>query len=279
MGISTFDIYYNKLRKILDSVNDFCEDLEHENKISILEEKPNPQLDETIKQIKNIKIKGEDDKEVTKKKVIGFLYKKSINFLPTDKISTDFLASEKFLTNLFFIYLDRHVVHHSHVTSKIVGHAHEYCNSQVREIYYTIPVIAHNQFRFDFFLFLKGHRQSVWETTDINISGKNSTNINFATMQNQVRFIDTVKYYQQILASLASSMTDIERASVRKNCSRFLAEKLMLLTDEDEKWVLDYLSSGKGMIPYQMITDFDSFKGRLFQKRKFLFRTKRKGHF
>ena len=34
----------------------------------------------------------------------------------------------------------------------------------------------------------------------------------------------------------------------------------MFLTDEDEKWVLDYLSSGKGMIPYQMITDFDSLK-------------------
>ena len=31
----------------------------------------------------------------------------------------------------------------------------------------------------------------------------------------------------------------------------------MFLTDEDEKWILDYLSSGKGMIPYQMITDFD----------------------
>ena len=67
MRISIFDIYYNKLRKILDSVNDFCEDLEHENKISILEEKSNPQLDEIIQQIKNIKIKGEDDKEVTKK--------------------------------------------------------------------------------------------------------------------------------------------------------------------------------------------------------------------
>ena len=61
-----------------------------------------------------------------------------------DNISTDFLASEKFLTNLFFIYLDRHVVHHSHVTGKIIGHAHEYCNSEVRQINYTVPVIARN---------------------------------------------------------------------------------------------------------------------------------------
>ena len=88
MGISTFDIYFNKIRKILDSVNDFCEDVEHENRISILEEKPNPELDDTIKQIKNIKIKGEDDKEVTRKKVIGFYTKNQfiscqlIKFLP-----------------------------------------------------------------------------------------------------------------------------------------------------------------------------------------------------
>ena len=34
----------------------------------------------------------------------------------------------------------------------------------------------------------------------------------------------------------------------------------MFLTDEDEAWVLNYLSSGKGMIPYQMITDFGSLK-------------------
>ena len=250
MGISTFDIYLNKIKKILDSVDDFCEDIEHENRISILEEKPNPELDDTIQQIKNIKIKAEYDREVTKKKVIGFLYLKSIHFLPTDKISTDFLDSEKFLNNLFFIYYDHHAVHHSHVIGKIIGHAQEYCNHQVREHFYTIPVIAHNQFRFDFFLFLKGLRPSVWETTDIFIGGKNPKDVNFAIIQNQVRFIDTVKYYQQSLASLASGMTDIERENIRKNGRRFLAEKLMYLTDEDEKWVLDYLSSGKGMIPY-----------------------------
>ena len=196
MGISNFDIYYNKINKILDSFDDFCKDLEHEHKISLVEEKPNPQLDDTIKQIKNIKIKGEEEKVVTKKKVLAFLYKQSINFLPTDKISSSgcLIVSEKFLINLFYIYTDCHVVHHSHVTGKIIVHAHEYCNFQIRENYYTIPVIAHNQFRFDFLLFLKGLRPSVWETTDINIGGKNPTSINFAIIQNQVRFIDTVKY-------------------------------------------------------------------------------------
>ena len=32
----------------------------------------------------------------------------------------------------------------------------------------------------------------------------------------------------------------------------------MFLTEENEKLVLDYLCSGNGMIPYQMIPSFDS---------------------
>ena len=73
-------------------------------------------------------------------------------------------------------------------------------------------------------MFLKGLRPSVWETTDIQIGGKNPSDVNFAIIKNQVRFIDTVKYYQQSLASLAFSMTDIEKESVRKNCRGFLAQ-------------------------------------------------------
>ena len=34
----------------------------------------------------------------------------------------------------------------------------------------------------------------------------------------------------------------------------------MFCNDEQEKWVLDYMCSGKSIIPYQMITDFYSLK-------------------
>ena len=71
------------------------------------------------------------------------------------------------------------VIHHSHMTGKIIGHAHDFCNDKTREIYFTIPVIAHNQFRFDFFLFLKGIRPSIWGTTDIDIKGKKIHQRNF----------------------------------------------------------------------------------------------------
>ena len=109
-------------------------------------------------------------------------------------------------------------------------------------------------------MFLKGIRPSVWGTTDINIGGKNPTDINFAIIKNQVKFIYTVKYFQQSLSSLADSMTDVERQKVRKICSRFLRDKCIFLSEKDEQWILDYLASGKGTIPYQMITDFDSLE-------------------
>ena len=79
-----------------------------------------------------------------------------------------------------------------------------------------------------------------------------------AIIKNQVWFIDTVKYFQQSLGSLADSMTDTERNNVKNICRKFLADKLMFLNEENENWILDYLESGIGMIPYQLITDFES---------------------
>ena len=57
-------------------------------------------------------------------------------------------------------------------------------------------------------------------------------------------------------------MTDTERNNVRNICRKFLADKLMFLNEENEKWILDYLASGKGIIPYQLITDFESLDTR-----------------
>ena len=86
-------------------------------------------------------------------------------------------------------------------------------------------MIAHNQFRFDFFFYLKGIKPSVWETKQIPISGKNATSINYAIIKNQVQFIDTTKFLQQNLAILGDSMTETERENVRDSCQNFLREK------------------------------------------------------
>ena len=47
---------------------------------------------------------------------------------------------------------------------------------------------------------LKGIRFSVLKTKDINIGGNGLTDINFANLGTQVKFVETMKYY---LASLA----------------------------------------------------------------------------
>ena len=79
--------------------------------------------------------------DCSKKKVVGYLYLESIRFLPKDKIPSDFPMSEKFLQNLYRIHTNKPVMH---VTGKIIGFTHEYCNLQGTENYFIIPVIAHN---------------------------------------------------------------------------------------------------------------------------------------
>ena len=72
-------------------------------------------------------------------------------------------------------------------------------------------------FGFDFFFFLKVLRLGAWRTTDLSVEGKDLTNINFIKIANQVKFIDTIKYYQQRLFVLASPMTDEERYCIKKS--------------------------------------------------------------
>ena len=116
----------------------------------------------------------------------------SINFLLTNKVKGDFLISGRFLWNVIAIVKNQRVIHHSHVTDKIIGYAHDFCDQKCMKDFYAILVMAHNQFRLHFFLFLKGIRPSVWETSEIAIGGRNPIDVNVAIIRNQVRFIDTV---------------------------------------------------------------------------------------
>ena len=170
--------------------------------------------------------------------------------------------SNNFLSNLAGIAANNPVVHDSHVSGKIVGFVHHFCNQKVRENYYTIPVIAHNQFRFDFFFFTQGSRSTVWETTGINIGAKSISNLYFATIGNQVRFIDTIKYFQQSLANLAGSMNEAEKQDIKDTFERVLQDRLPFVLPEDREWILHYLAKGKGTLPYQKITQLSSLQLR-----------------
>ena len=91
-----------------------------------------------------------------------------------------------------------YVIPHSHVTGEVIGYTHDFCNKKIRENHNLILVFAHNLFSFNFFFVLKGTRLCVWRTKQLNIGGTNLTNVQYAYIGNQVKFFDTMKYYQQI---------------------------------------------------------------------------------
>lgn len=223
MNIDEIRKYSEKVCKILDNFDEFCNSIESETVSSLMTNQKGPELEQIKEKIIKIDIceSNRKSKEVSyKEKVIAFLYTETFKFLKTNKVNK-IPISQKFLSNMNALLRHQNCVHHSHVTGNIIGYAHTFCNKKVRENYYSIPVIAHNLFRFDFFFFIKGVRSSVWQTTDINIGEKNPTDINFATIGNQVKFVDTIKYFQQSSGSLTESLTDSEKAKIRVTCETF----------------------------------------------------------
>ena len=138
-------------------------------------------------------------------KIISFTYSTLIKFVRANKVKGVPLSKTS-IENLKGIIKNKVHVHHYHVTGEVIGYAHSYCNLKVRENKLKTTVVAHNLFRFDFFFLMKGLRAGVWRIRDIKIGDKNPTNINFANIGNQIMFLDTAKYFQQSLGSLAASM-------------------------------------------------------------------------
>ena len=255
-----------KIKKLLSCLDEFCESIEFENLKNSMEDSANEELETIIAEIKNIKTsafrKTDKKDEITKKQVLGYLYKKSLQFSKNENIDLEMPYSNNFLSNLDGIATNKPVVYHSDVSGNIIGFVHDFCNQKVRENYYTTPVIAHNQFRFDFFFFTQGFRPTVWETTDINIRAKNASNLNFAAIGNQVRFTDIIKFFQRSLANLAGSMNEVEKQDIKNTFERMLQDRLPFVLTEDREWILDYLAKGKGTLPYQKITQLDSLRSR-----------------
>ena len=52
--------------------------------------------------------------------------------------------------------------------------------------------------------------------------GNNLTNISFASLSYQIKFMDILKYYKQNLAQLTSAFTPNGKASVKNSTKKFL---------------------------------------------------------
>ena len=119
------------------------------------------------------------------------------------------------------------------------------------------PLLHTTSFDLIFTFCKKGLRPSVWGTTDISIGGQNTTNINYAMIGSQVRFIDSIKFFQTSLDKLPSNIT--EKRVLKKTFELLFCEQLEQVDSvEDREWVLNYLTSGKGCMPYQIVDSLDS---------------------
>ena len=111
-----------KIKKLLSCLDEFCESIEFENLKSNIENSANVDLETIIAEIKNIKTsalrKTDKKDEITKKQVLGYLYKESLQFSKNENIDLEMPYSNSFLSNLAGIATNKPVVHHSHVSKK-----------------------------------------------------------------------------------------------------------------------------------------------------------------
>ena len=225
---------------------------------------------------KNIGWKNRKDIKLIK--LITFVYCSIMNF-PENKFEIKTVATKKILTSVKDVLFGSYVIHHSHVICGIVGYAHDFCNKKLKETQNLVPVFTLNLFSFDFFFVAKSIRLCVWLTKQLNIGGTNLTNIQYVNTGSQVKFIDTIKYYNQSLLPLAKSTDGNEKTNIRKSCQKFIetnptySAAFNFILDENKEWILDYLSGRKGVIPYEKIKSCEDLncvpENQFFSKTEF----------
>ena len=197
-------------------------------------------------------------------KICAYLYDELFCFPP--QTNYDIITTKKFFNHVHNQITQKIHLHHSHITGEIKGYAHDFCNRNVVELEKTeILCIAHNLFGFDFWYFMKGFSTTSWCSKELSAGGTNLTNLNFANIRGEIKFIDSLKYYQRSLAELTSSMDlkEIDKArtlmnSFLKNHQYFSTVWPFLPQTKQEK-NLKITCEGKGVIPYEVVTGLNSF--------------------
>ena len=153
-------------------------------------------------------------------KIYEFIYDILVDFLPPD-IIYDTITTNKFFVNVHRMIKVKVHLNNSHVTREILGYTHNFCNLRVRENKIEIPMIAHTLFSFDLYYFIKEYVVSAWCSKEIKVGDSNLTHIHFSNIIGEVKFIDTLKYYQKSLGELASALSDKEKIVVKKLTEQF----------------------------------------------------------
>ena len=119
---------------------------------------------------------------------------------------------------------------------------------------------ALNLFGFEMFFFIKSYRATAWGTKDLNFGGTNLTHLNYGNIAGEIKFIDTLKYYQKSLGKMKKN----EKNSVKHLTKQFFdqhsyfSEVWKYLGDPQKSKILEIIAEGKGIISYEKIVDMNS---------------------
>ena len=243
------ECFYNEL---IDFFNRFCDDCVDFMKLK--------------DKISDVQIKSKQKEEISKfaLQLYAFIYQRIMRF-PRTKFEFETVTTGNLFEYVHKIVNVKINLHDSHITGKIIGYVHDFCNLQVRENKDVIPCIANKVFSFDMIFLLKAIRLSAWITNDINIGGKNLTN--YASID-KFKFIDTMKYYQTSLGKLSETLTEKEKEKTAKLTIQFLLNHDYFstvwkdLSNNQRNKIIEIIVSGKGVIPYEKIETIDSLSIR-----------------
>ena len=116
-------------------------------------------------------------------------------------------------------------------------------------------------FGFDLFYFLKTYTASAWYSKELNIGGNSLTQANYGNISSEIKLIDSLKFCQRSLGELSSTLTEEEKNAVKKLTENFLNQHYYLctiwpyLSIQKKDKILEIISEGKEIIPYEIIVD------------------------
>ena len=112
---------------------------------------------------------------------------------------------------------------------------------------------------------MKAYIGSAWCSKELNIGGTNLTQANYGNICGEIRLIDSLKLYQRSLDELSSILTAGEKNPVKNLTETFLNEHYYFCTVwpylslKNKDKILEIISEGKEIIPYEIIVDMESF--------------------
>ena len=180
-----------------------------------------------------------------------YVYDKLVCF-PRSDIYYETIKTNKLFTNVHRLIRGKFHLHHSHITGKIFGYAHDFCNTTlVEKTTPEIPFVAHNFFGFDLFYYMKAYIASAWCSKELNIGGNNLMQANYSNISGEIKLIDSLKFYQTSLGKLSSTLTIEEKDAVKKLIEKFLNEHYYFCTAwpylsiKKKEKILEIISEGK----------------------------------